>query len=306
MKLLFASDFHLSSKNPVGRLDDLVVTQFEKLAFILGLARKQDAIVVQAGDLFTRPRSWFLLPQVIHGLKLFNVPFYCVFGQHDTYMYSEETRERTSLGVLEKAGLVTVLSDVPTVPKNKILFYGASYGQELPEPKETGFKVGVIHASISDKALWPDHKFTPAKKYLAANKYDVILCGDVHSRFVYRDVAGRMIVNTGPILRREANEYNFKNTPAVMLYDTDTRNGEWFDVPCQSPNIVLSRDHIERSKEAETLLDEFVNLVKAGGEFDAGVSFIDNLREFLKANIIEAEVVSILAKIVEKSGEEGL
>jgi len=316
MKFVCLSDIHLSSENSEARQDNLVETQFDKLEFVLQLANENQAAILQAGDFFHRPRSWMLLPTVIDLLKKYQVDIYSVRGQHDDYLYSEETKDRTNLGILVKVGLVIPLSvDRPVVVQDAVL-YGANFGQNLCDlgRKKLGYTIGVIHRSISDKALWPGHQFTSADRYLKDSPdYDFILVGDIHRRFEV--VSGnRRLVNTGPMLRREATEYNFDHEPSVFLLDTeDLQQCAWMEIPYSPANRVLSRDHIERKAEADTLLDEFVRMIKddaitmgMGMDVDqSGVSFTENLIAFSEANKVEPKVMDVIAKFVERS-KEGL
>ena len=307
MKLLLISDLHLVVKNPVARIDDLTTTQFEKIEFIFNLAKENNAIIIQAGDFFDKPRSWSLLSLIIDFLKKFDISVYCVMGQHDIYMYSELTKNRTNMGILNKTSLLNILNDKPAQVgegADKVFLYGASYGENLPRIQRLGFTLGVIHASISDRALWPDHKFTSADKYLADNpEYDVILVGDVHSCFSVKDKQGRYLINTGPILRKEANEYNFTHMPKIALFDTETKDLEWIDIPASVPELILSRSHIEYKEENDQMLDEFVSQIKkntSDSEDCSSGTYIENLWNFVKINNIDKAVVDILANITEK------
>ena len=318
MKFILVSDFHLLSKTPVSREDNLVETQFDKLRFILGVAKEEGAVILQAGDFCDAPRSWYLLPELTDILKEYGVPIYCVFGQHDTYMYNEETRGRTTLGVLQKAGLLTVLDPViPIVLNNPvggdsdISVYGASFGTNLGRVPSKGFTVGVAHVSVSDRPLYPNHVYTDAKKYLDQNpEYDLILVADCHRRFEASDEKGRVLINTGPILRKEANEYNLTHMPKVVLFDTEKPMYKWIDVPAEAPQLVLNRDHLERASESKSMLDEFVQNIKDQqekiGSQEYRGTFLDNLWKFTQENEVEKEALTILAKITEKKNMEVL
>lgn len=299
MKFVLLSDVHLVWENPIARMDNLVDVQWDKLAFVFDYARDINATILDAGDLFDKPRSWALLPRLIQFIRHYQVPIYGIFGQHDTYMYSEETRERTNLGVLERAGLVRILDE-----ERKVLFdhgnvqvFGASFGQELPKVERKGVTVGVIHASISDRPAYPGHQYSEMARYLKENdSYDLILCGDIHRMFHF-EKDGRRIVNVGPMTRQEATEYNFTHVPGFGVYDTSDNSLDWVDIPAQPAEKVLSRDHIERKKESEELLKEFVGAL-GGEQVVDGVSFIDNLWQFVKENKIEKPVIDILAEVV--------
>jgi DNA repair exonuclease SbcCD nuclease subunit len=299
MKFVLLSDVHLITENPVGRMDDLVSVQFDKLKFVFDTAKGMGATILQAGDLFDKPRSWLLLPKMIEFLSGYKIPVLCVFGQHDQYFYSEGIRERTNLGVLAKAGLIILLDpDRPyRVPGQDVSIYGANFSQKLGKIQRSGLTIGVIHAPISDAPLYPDHAYSAASDFLENTLgYDLILCGDIHRSF-YFEKDGRQIVNVGPMTRQEATEYNFAHEPGVAVFDTDTKNLEWIDIPCEPAIKVLSRDHIERKKESEELLSGFVRELGEGSEVD-GVSFIENLWAFTKKNKIDKNVIDVLAEVI--------
>lgn len=307
MKFVCLSDMHLSSENPESRLDNLVEIQFEKLEWVLQLAKKENAVILQAGDFFHKPRSWHLLPLVIDLLKKYQIPIYSVRGQHDVYMYSEETKDKTNLGILVKVGLIIPLSTDTLIKAQDVSIYGANFGQNLAKIKRTGYTIGVIHTSISDAPLWKGHEFTPADKYLNDNsEYDFILVGDIHRRFeVKKDK--RMLVNVGPMLRREATEYNFVHSPALYILDTDKpKESNWVDIPHEPAKKVLSRDHLLKQEEADSILDEFVDSIKSSSETVVGVSFMENLLAFAKENKIDQGVMNMIARFVDHNKREGL
>jgi predicted phosphodiesterase len=236
---------------------------------------------------------------MIEFLSGYKIPVFCVFGQHDQYFYSEGIRERTNLGVLAKAGLVTLLDpDCPyRIPGRDVAIYGANFSQKLGKAERSGLTIGIIHAPISDAPLYPDHVYSKASDFLENNEgYDLILCGDIHRAFHFKK-DGRQIVNVGPMTRQEATEYNFIHEPGVGIFDTDTMDLEWVDIPHEPAIKVLSRDHIERKKESEELLSGFVRELGDGQDIE-GVSFIENLWEFTKKNKIGKNVIDVLAEVI--------
>lgn len=302
MKFVCLSDIHLSSDNPEARLDNLVDTQMKKFEFVLKFAKDHDADILQAGDVFHRPRSWMLLPMVIDLLKKYKVRFFCVRGQHDDYMYSDETKDRTNLGILSKIGLVTPLGKEPIKISDDVCIYGANFGDNLPVAKKGSYNIGVIHTSISDEALWPGHNFTPASKFLKSNNsYDFILVGDIHRFFKVNAFDGRILINAGPMLRRESTQYNFTHDPSLYLLDTKKHEIERVMIPHDPADKILSRDHIERQQETEGMLDEFINSIKSGVDTNTCVSFIENLLIFSKENNVEPNVMQVLANFMERT-----
>lgn len=302
MKLLLISDLHLLWDSPIARLDDAPAAQRQKLEFVLEYAKENDMVILQAGDFFDRPRSWMLLPIVIDLLKNYGVKTYCVYGQHDTYMYSSETRDSTSLGILAKFGLVTILGSELTGSVHigrdpTVSLYGCSFGQEVPEVVSDEFNVLVIHAPIAESALFPGHDYVDARRFLKKHKnYDLTLCGDIH-RFFCVEQDERFILNTGPMLRRTAEQYSFEHRPGFFTFDTGRieERLDWVEIPHEPSEKVLSRDHIENPQLVNEMLDKFVSSISTSTEIE-GVDFERNLQAFIEGNAIEQSVVDLISE----------
>lgn len=309
-KIVLLSDVHLLSSNPIGRKDNLVYEQFVKLTEVLEYAALHETIVLQAGDLTDTPRSWFLISKLTQLLRLWNEStkfkgIKAVFGQHDTYMYSEETRDKTTLGVLADAGLVEVLKpDSPLrieMPAFPVHIYGCSFGQEPIQVKvEDGVvKILVVHAPIYEGKLFPGHETKRASNYLEKYKcYDLILCGDIHRYFIGTfKVEGIHIVNTGPLLRKDADEYSFEHRPCFVTYDVNTRKLETHYVECKPAEEVLSRDHLVKEKEKKLFLDEFIK--EFGNIENEPVSIVDVVGELMtKSKTLSHKAKTLLSEVM--------
>lgn len=279
MGLILINDFHLVATNPECRLDHLPDTQFDKLNFINEYAREHNCSVLCAGDLLDSPRSWYLLPKLTKTLSDSGIDWYVVYGQHDTYQYSDRHRDATSLGVMINSGVVKILSDTPSVIEN-FAVYGANHKDIVPDPWDLN-KINVlcVHESIALEPIYWDHQFVDAKEYLESHpKYTIIHCGDIHRNFTYQCDSGRMIVNSGPILRIEADEYTIAHKPC--FFHVESGGAGWnidvVEIPHQPAELVMTRGHIVRSKKRESLLKEFIELVDSGANFE--VNFLENLR----------------------------
>jgi len=298
MKFVALSDVHLTAKNPMARLDDLVEVQMGKLKFVLDWAQNNSAIILQAGDFFNRPRSWTLLPRVMDLLSDYDNEIYCVYGQHDTYFYSETTREATSLGILEKAGYVNILSKTPIYFKNNIEIYGVNWGEEIPTPDKTmPMNILIIHAPISTGPLFPNHEYTSADRFLRKHTgYNLILCGDIHRKFIIQD-GNRYLINTGPMLRLTAEQYSFEHSPAFAVYDTEEQTVEWVEIPHKDASEVLTRAHIENKVINSAMLDEFVDSLKDSFHI-GGVDLKENIKKYIDENKISKDVREILSEVM--------
>ena len=70
MKFILLSDMHLMERNPVCRLDNIEITQFDKLSYILEYAAINGLPILQAGDFFDRPRCYKVLGSIIFYLNI--------------------------------------------------------------------------------------------------------------------------------------------------------------------------------------------------------------------------------------------
>lgn len=309
MKLVLLSDLHLLWDNPVARLDLFRDTQLNKMAYVMDWADKEKAVVLQAGDFFDVPRSWFLCEQWTRFFTDFgqrgDLEVAAVFGQHDTYMYSEGTRNATVLGELAAAGLVRILGFKPFEYFDDIDIYGASYGQPVPEVlHKKAFNVLVIHEMIVPAKAWPDQKhYYYAPKFLEDHpEYDLILCGDLHQRFQFRSRdRRRYIVNTGCMSRHEATRYNMDFQPGFAVFDMAKRELWWEMIPHEPADRVLSRRHLEETERQTNMLNEFVEAMEKIdlGE-DEGMSFQDHMVAYAK----ELKLTAGQKKIISETMDE--
>ena len=302
-KFLLLSDIHLLWDNPIGRLDNAHEAQLRKLKFVLDWAEENEATILQAGDFFDRPRSWYLLPEIMGLVGKYKVDWFMIFGQHDVYLYSQETRSATSLGILEKAGLVHILDESPiriADDRGLIKLYGVSYGQSVPKVQDdSSLNILVIHAPIAEKALWPGHDYMDATKFLNEHKdFDIILCGDIHRKFLIKE-EGRVICNTGCMIRKSVDLWDHR--PCFFVYNTGKRfQIEEIEILHEPSEIVLSREHIDKSERIDAMLDKFVQSV--GEEFEADVDFVSSLWKFVSENKVNQEVINVLSEVMGKEG----
>jgi DNA repair exonuclease SbcCD nuclease subunit len=309
-KLAFVSDVHLSSQNPVCRKDDLRSVQWDKLNFVYDTAALayDCTAVVFAGDLVDVACSWSLLPELAEFLskrrKAINT--WTVFGQHDTYMYNAIGRRKTIVGSLAAAGLLSVVGD-PNTPfivqggAGRWVLHGASYGQPPEEPLTTAEQyrnILITHAPISDQALWEGQSYFDAKRFLAEHpKYDLIVCGDIHRAFNI-SIGKRRIINTGPLLRRKADEA--EQRPHFYILDLDSGKLEKVPVPHSVAEEVISREHIEQERAYDRLLQQLQTPVDSTADAaSTAVHFEDTLREVAASNVdkINSNVVRLVAEI---------
>jgi len=278
-----------------------------KFTAIMELADAVDALLI-AGDLCNGRRDWYLLPQLISLINRYAVEIEVVYGQHDMYMRSEENKDATTVGVLAQAGAVNILDADGAYygapgSDDYVHIQGCSWGHDVPTPPTDGatFNILVIHAPIADNPAYHGHVYTDTKEFLKQHPgYDLVLCGDVHRRF-HVTHGKQMAINTGPIVRIDADDYNRELMPAVAVVDTGTREVTWYDLPAEPGDVVLSREHIEAKAANEAMLTEFVAMVKQP-KTTRGMPMLDRVRGWIGANKKQTDVVDLLGELCGLTG----
>lgn len=227
MRILILGDIHFRSSTPQSRGDDYVGNLFDKMGQAIKIAVEQECeYMVVPGDAFdvATPPLW-LIRRVIREFR--NHKVLCCLGQHDQ-RYHQGDRANTPIGVLEAAGSLSVLHNkIPFVAGN-VIFYGASWGQEIPIPRaSSATKILVTHRMvIKDKTLWPGQEdYAKAGALLRKYPYDLMITGDNHNFFIEKS-GDRYLVNCGSLMRANADQR--KHHPTVVVYDTETREVEQF------------------------------------------------------------------------------
>ena len=312
MKFALVSDTHLLGRTPTARLDDTAKTSMVKFSYVIDYAWRHQGSVIIAGDMFDVPRNWFTLLRAMTIIRRHEVPIYSIFGQHDTYMYNEKNRRYTCLGALAKAKYVTVLEPdrikltwrPDEVPVN---LYGVHFTKdreipEVPEDEKDEYNILVIHAPIAEQALFPNHQYIDAGAFIRKhNDFDIILCGDTH-RYFMKQYKGSYILNTGPMVRKSAKQYNFKHEPCFFWYDTEEPSLDVHVIPHEPAEDVLTRDHIESENETNEMLREFIDVI-ANDDIDTGTDLVKNIYTFIKINGITKDVSNIISEVMAKHGE---
>jgi len=305
MKIVSFGDSHFRSDNPVCRTDDISQAFQKKFRFILEYAHKENAIIIHAGDLFDTPRSFRTLHAVMSLLNEFDPLFYGVLGgkSHDSYLYSTDLTG-TAWGILEEARKIIRLRDKPKEVSNCAL-YGASYGEEVPKPEfhdPKRLNILAIHKEISmDKEYRTQERYY-APKFLGDNPdYDLIICADIHQKFLYKAPSGRIILNSGPLLRLEADESEYP--PGFFVYDTEMEKVDWVVVPHELAENVISREHLIKKEAMDSMLEGFVKAIKEDSQ-GTGLSFQDNLTSFIGENEISEEVKTVISRVMKEDRKD--
>lgn len=298
MRFLLLSDIHATSSKPIARKDNVMATFFEKFTYILEYAKKHKCIILQAGDFFDKERDWYLLFNLMKLLNKYKIPIYSVFGQHDSYLYSNISKTPTTLSVLNRVGLIKMLRAIPVKVGRGIKLYGSSWQKPVPVPDELNpLNILVIHSSIYTKPLFPKHQFTRVKRFAKQNSgYKLVLVGDIHRQFMYINQTMH-IVNTGPMLRLDAIEYNSTHRPSAFVYDSRHDTINKISIPHKPSEEVLDYTHLTREDPTIAARTEWIKLIKEHQVVSPNIKA--NIRSTIRENPISKRAKEILMEVME-------
>ncbi len=318
MKIALLSDCHLTSIKPQGRIDtDMLSVGLDKLGQVFQYAYDNDIQhIVEAGDFVDVYRNWDLLSALtkfLESWKKKGVNLLGIDGQHGQY-YHSTTNEKTTMGVLFSAGLITRLTGYPKLlnegklsnKEEYVNAFGCSYGEEMPELTQfmkAGINILVIHKQILMSKIFNQqegHIYAPT--FLKENEdYDLILCGDAHQKFSF-NIGKRIICNIGVMMRLEASEMMYEHKPSFAVYDTETRKLEFHELKVQDAEKVLSRVHLEKQEERKNNFDSFIKQVQESSEDSKELSFDKNLRIIIKQHKASENVKGHISEYMAKAG----
>jgi DNA repair exonuclease SbcCD nuclease subunit len=289
---IYTADWHLRETQPVCRTDNFVEeTQWNKVDFISDLQAEYGCPVYHTGDLFDywKPSPALLSKTIEHLPK----QFYTVYGNHDLPQHNLELAYKSGLYTLEKSQSLNSLNYNMHI--NGLTIDGCSWNQyPIDCEKRANIQILVWHIlTYQGKEPYPGCSDPKAAKLLRKYpQYNLIVTGDNHTPFV-EEYEGRLLVNPGSIFRMDADQINHK--PRVYLWYADTNTVKPIYLPIE--NNVISRDHIKIKEQRDNRIEAFVS--QLNGDWQASMSFEDNIKVFEKKNNVRQSVMDIVYKSME-------
>ena len=297
MKILITGDWHLTDKKPKNRKDDYFQTLVGKLDWICNLYHKEDCkLLLQPGDFFDSYKANDFLKQFF--IDFFwqrSIDIYGVYGQHDLRFHSSD-KSNTPLKVLESAGTVSVLKQESTL-YDGVYFYGASWGEEIPEIKKPGITILVTHRMVigKDKVWEGQEEYERASHILREHKFDLIVTGDNHQSFT-QEHTGRYLINAGSLMRSTVDQLDHK--PTVFIYNAENKRISERLIPVQPIEMVFDLERVEYEKERNEELDLFINNLNENFLGMENMDFKKNLFQYLEENQIEEGINQFIREVI--------
>lgn len=306
MKFLYLTDTHFTGKTPSSRTDDIQQTILNKLLDVKKIIEDVGIdIVLHGGDMFHSPDvSNQFTGKIAKIINSFKAPMYVVPGNHDLYGYSMSTINNTKLGLLDKTGVINIISrDNPMVFNDngfKIGVEAQEYFTEIDEDIKNDFRIENIDVDYNillSHSMLLDHKFHEGVKHtLIKDVYtsaDLVLAGHYHDGWKERQNSeGTWFFNPGSLLRVDASTAMIKSTPRVVVFDIGYNlfEYEYIELPSAKPG-----KDIFSSKNLETRLygldlTNFHNKIK--NQKFKGINITDLINEYIKTNPDDLEAAT--------------
>ena len=234
MRILFLTDSHFTAKNPSSRLDDIQQVIIDKLLDIKKIIEDEKVdIVLHGGDMFHSPDvSNQFTGKIAKIINSYNARMYVVPGNHDLYGYSYDTLANTKLGLLEKTGVVEILSrEKPLILNDNGFIIGVEaqeYHAHIDEDIYSDFKINNInvdfnilltHSMLLDKPFHKDVKHTLIKDVVTTA--DLVLAGHYHDGWKERKQGNTWFFNPGSLIRVEASTSMINSIPKIVIFDIE-------------------------------------------------------------------------------------
>lgn len=308
MLILHIGDGHLTGKNPIARIDDLVETQFLKWNEIVSIANHFNCPIITPGDILNVPIiANSILTRFGEIIQRLQHPIFFAWGNHDLMYHSLDMWNRTSLGVLWSNS---------TKVKHISEFHGdygiawdyIDWNQDLVSQNSKFLLThkAVVYTKQIGKNSWilddPEFAFNfDDDKFL--QNYELIICGHWHRQYQFRR-NNTTIINGGTFVRRTVEEKDF---PAVNLINLDNKLRRRIKLKCAKPiDQIISKKHLEEKLHVvQQDIKQFVESLRNTTVKDSA-KFMDNLMNLLDIHELDPAIEKLLrefvAKVMEKKG----
>lgn len=224
---VLVGDPHFSHKPPLARCQepDWYEAQGRCIDAAESLAAKHHAIIICVGDLFDR---WNAPAELINFLlRRISTKWYCVAGQHDLPNHNYGDIKRSAYWTLVEAGKVVNLAPDSPTTEGRVRLWGFPWGSPVGPPPtrlphDLTLEVAVVHSYLWDDGKGypgarPDDNVKAVAKKLKG--FDVAAWGDNHTPFDYRTKSGCLVYNCGSLMRRTADQRDYRPSLGLLLGD---------------------------------------------------------------------------------------
>jgi exonuclease SbcD len=287
---IYLTDIHYGAK-PSNRKDDYNASILTKLDYVLGIAAKNDCVVLIGGDLFDNPRriSFIEFNRLIQVFRKYPVDVYCIDGNES----HDGIGDSSPLEVLKYAGIIKRDKGFEDFDSVRVIFrgHGSDSGSIDADLSPSKLNLLMTHETIVEDHVPFDHKLIDEFE----TKADLVTIGHYHP---YQGIKTRqdgvIFVAPGALARRKKIKHELNRSPKFVFIST--KNGKFklkeFDIPCEkdiwNDKAVIEIDDnlfANISNNVDSMSEE-LNLVQTA------VSLEDAIKTFGTTNEFPEEIIN--------------
>lgn len=221
IKFLFYTDVHATCVAPRHRIDDYGKAVVAKLAEVYAMAESEGCeFVVMGGDMFNAHRlfSYELLNDMMDVLCGSRLATHAVVGQHDVHAYNPDTFRTSTLAFVEHHcdRFHVMWGKTEAVPG--VVLHPSHVWDKVEDAMAEDTDSSKVNVLVAHHLLFNGKKMfeTVPTASLGGGRYDLVLCGDLHTGFDTHEVGGTWFCNPGALARRSVDEIDRQVSVAVV------------------------------------------------------------------------------------------
>ena len=307
IKIAYTGDLHGHTKTPKNRTDDYFEAFKTKFTFFIDycLDAAVDYIILTGDIVDHHTVTYRVTNYLLKELRRWESfagsrRVLAITGQHDVKYHS--TFDGTPYEALLNSGLIQHLCFEPFVCVDhreengtEIHFYGASFGDEIPEIKNAeAYNILAVHDMIVDEKneFW-EEKFKLAQTLLRTHKYNLIVAGDNHKPYSVQ-YRSRRLVMCGSMMRKNYDQKDYH----PKFYITYIPNNQHEEVKYPIQPDVFKEEEVELGKERKIIVEKFAESLKDSNLI--GLQFTDRIKQAVSNSCeMEEHVIETINEIME-------
>lgn len=256
--IAFVVDPQIQFSNPANRIDNYFEALTKKLSCILN----DNKYVVILGDITEFPvldmQGIIILIGMLQRHKAKGGEVYSLVGNHDIYNWNISTITKSTLGLLAKLGLITIIDRSGEVPESldaveaielggwwiECTLLKTPHNDLLPAKSEKSILIGHNYF-----AFGRDPKHSLEYEEIAKLGYKYIFLGHDHENYKPKVLETGILYRPGSLGRQTTHPYNFTRKIQYCQLDLITEKVKEVEIPFEPASEVFSVEAIEKHED---------------------------------------------------------
>lgn len=256
--IAFVVDPQIQFSNPANRIDNYFEALTRKLNHILN----DNRFVVILGDLTEFPvldmQGIIILIGMLQRHKKLGGQVFSLIGNHDIYNWNISTITKSTLGLLAKLGLITIIDRSGEVPNTLVKVESVKISDWEIDCTLLKTPHDNLVPAKSDKAILIGHnyfafardpKHSLEYEEIANLGYKFIFLGHDHENYKPKVLENGILYRPGSLGRQTTHSYNFTRKIQYCQLDLGTGKVKEVEVPFEPASDVFSVEAVEKHED---------------------------------------------------------